>query len=311
MIKRKSFDEAIAGKKLFIPGIYDAFSARNMEVKQFDCMYLDAQSVALAFCGVPDACLMSSADLIDVLQRLTALTSVPVIVDIDSGFGSEINVIRTCERVEACGATAVALSDKVFLRMPSSKEVDTRKKYLSKLEAAVYQLKDTGCGVIAKIDAYATLGVEETIGRANDALANGACAVYICGVIDKADLQRIAQEVNGPKYYEMASADKVENSYDEIIGMGYDGVIAPYISICGTSNVVREFAEAAMVAKNDFHCEERGYSTYGKFELLKIHEWYALGAKFNDEVEDAVDIDPDDYLKKQQAELKAKGEAQA
>lgn len=307
MVKKESFETIISGKDLFIPGIYDAFSARNMEVKEFGCMYLDAQSVAIAFCGVPDACLMSSADLIDVLQRLTALTTVPVIVDIDAGFGSEINVIRTCERVEACGASAVALSDKVFLRTPSSKAVVARKKYLSKLEAAVYQLNGTGCGVIAKLDTFETLGLDETIERANDALDAGACAVYVCGVHGRNALERMGREIKGKAFYEMANTDKVEFSYNEIIGMGFAGVIAPYVSICGAATVVKEFAEAAMLAKNDFHCEERGYSTYGKFELLKIHEWYALGAKFNDEVEDAVDIDPDDYLKKQEAELREGG----
>ena len=97
MLKKKRIEDVLAENPVFIPGIYDSFSARNMDVKQFECMYLDAQSVAIAYCGVPDACLMSSADLIDVLQRLTALTTTPVIVDIDAGFGSEINVIRTCE----------------------------------------------------------------------------------------------------------------------------------------------------------------------------------------------------------------------
>lgn len=309
MVKKKPFESVLAGKDLFIPGIYDAFSARNMEIKEFECMYLDAQSVALAFCGVPDASLMSSADLIDVLQRLTALTTVPVIVDIDAGFGSEINVIRTCERVEACGASAVALSDKVFLRMPSSKEVVSRKQYLSKLGAALYQLKDTGCGVIAKLDSYKTLGTDETIERANAALEEGACAVYVCSVDAREALERMGKEINGKVFYEMVNTDQIAFSYDEIIGMGFAGVIAPYVSICGAAVVVKEFADAAMIAKNDFHCEERGYSTYGKFELLKIHEWYALGAKFNDEVEDAVDIDPDDYLRKQEAE--EKGAAQA
>ena len=191
----------------------------------------------------------------------------------------------------------------MFLRTPSSKAVVTRKQYLSKLRAALYQMQDTDCKVIAKIDAYAAEGLEETIGRANDALSAGAYAVYVTGISDKAELAAFSAAVKGKKLCEMANTDGIAFSYDEAVEMGFDAVIAPYISISGCACVVKEFADAAQIAKNDFHCEERGYSTYGKFELLKIHEWYGLGAMFNDEIEDAVDIDPDDYLKKQEAEL--------
>ena len=302
MIKTKSFQELLNERPLFIPGIYDAFSARFMEINHFPAMYLPADCVAAAFCGVPDASLMSSADLINVVQRITALSTVPLIVDIDAGFGSEINVIRTCERISACGARAVCLSDKLYLRKPLSMEVLAREDYISKLEAALYELEKTDCAVIAKIDAYENYGIDEAIGRANEAISKGAAAACITGVTEQEHLQRICKEVKGVRIFEMVNEGEVKYSFEELTEMGFDMVWAPYVSISGAMTCIQELADAAYIAKNDFRAEERGYSTYAKFELLKIHEWYALGQKFNKKIQDAVDIDPDDYLKKQQME---------
>lgn len=300
MIKTNCFGEVLAGRPVFIPGIYDALSARFMETNEFSAMYLPADCVAASFCGVPDASLISSADLVDVVQRITALSTVSLIVDVDAGFGSEINVIRTCERISACGARAVCLSDRIYLRKPLSMEVQPAGNYYSKLDAAIYALADQDCDVIAKIDAYVTLGLDEAIARANVAIQHGAAAACITGVKKREDLEQICARVKGICIYEMVSEGEVNFTFDELVNMGFSAVWAPYVSVSGAMTCIKELADAAMEAKNDFRAEERGYSTYAKFELLKIHEWYALGKKFNSEVQDAVDINPDDYLKKQQ-----------
>ena len=300
MVKTKSFGEVLADGPVFIPGIYDALSARFMETNEFSAMYLPSDCVAASLCGVPDASLISSADLVDVVQRITALSTVSLIVDVDAGFGSEINVIRTCERISACGARAICLSDKIYLREPLGMEVQPADSYYSKLDAAIYALQDQECVVIAKIDAYAALGLDEAIKRANHAIQHGAAAACITGVSKREDLKRICAGVKGACIYEMVSDGKVMFDFDELTGMGFCAVWAPYVSMSGAMTCIKELADAAMESKNDFRAEERGYSTYAKFELLKIHEWYALGKKFNSEVQDAVDINPDDYLKKQQ-----------
>ena len=300
MFETKTLSEILREEpKLFVPGIYDCLSARIMEKNAFPAMYLPADCVAASFCGVPDACLIASADLINVVQRITALSAVSLIADIDSGFGSQINVIRTCERIAACGAKAISLSDKQFLRTPLSRETTSLNDFIGKVEAARYGIGEARCDLLVRVDCAPVLGLDEAIRRCNAAVAHGALGSCITGVTEKADLERICSEVAGVKIFEMVNDEEIRYSCDELMQMGFDVVWAPYVSMCGAMTCIQELATDAYINKNDFKAEERGYSTYAKFELLKIHEWYALGQKFGQEVQDAKDIDPDDYLKSQ------------
>lgn len=298
MIDTKPLSELLLKEpKMFIPGIYDCLSARIMEKNQFSAMYLPADCVAASFCGVPDVGLIASADLINVVERITALSSVSLIVDIDSGFGSQINVIRTCERVSACGAKAVVLSDKQFLRTPLSHETVEIGDFIGKVEATKYGLKDSDCELLVRIDCMELRGLDEAIRRCNTAVEHGAIGSCISGVTNEADMKRICTEVKGVKVFEMVNNEQVLYSSETLFAMGYDIVWAPYVSMSGAMTCIQELATDAYINKNDFKAEERGYSTYAKFELLKIHEWYALGQEFGQRVQDAKDIDPDDYLK--------------
>lgn len=304
MIGTKSFKHVLAEGPVFIPGGYDGLSCRILEHNGSQAIYLSADCVAASFSGVPDASLMASSDLIDIVQRVAAVINVPLVVDIDAGFGSEINVIRTCERIASSGAKAVVLSDKEFLRMPDHPTYVPRERFMGKLEAALHTLAGTDCLVIAKIDSVAENGLDACIETANRAIDCGVTATCITNVTAREELERICREVRGIKAFEMVSGSNGGFSFEELTNMGFSIIWAPYIAVAGAMMCMQDLAEDAAIHKNDFRAEEIGYSAHIKFDLLKIHEWYALGQKFNKEVQDASAIDPDDYLKKEQAAKK-------
>lgn len=283
---------------VFIPGIYDCLSSRIMEVNNFQAMYLDIESVAASFCGVPDPEMLTSADLLEVVNRITAYAELPMIVDIHNGFGDILNLMRACGQLTSFGTAGICINDQTYGNHFVKTDVVSHGEFAKRIQAVREASGNKECFLLFRTDACA-LGIDEVIARCRFALENGADAVC-AGYPEKAeDIERIAKEVPGIKFHIMKSgANLPDISYDELIKMGYQGVIAPSVSIGGAITCIQELSDALAADKNDFRAEERGYSTISKFELLRVHEWYSLGKQFNENILDTAAINPNDYLKK-------------
>ena len=128
------------------PCVYDCVSARYVEKTGFKAMCLSGGELAASLCGFPDIGLVTLDELVGAVDRISSCTDIPMIVDIDTGFGNEINLIRTCKRVAQAGAKAVHLEDQTFPKRCghlAGKEVIPRKDYISKIKAAHHVLKNT------------------------------------------------------------------------------------------------------------------------------------------------------------------------
>lgn len=284
---------------VFIPGIYDCLSSRIMEVNGFTAMYLDTESVAASFCGVPDVSMLTSADLMEVVNRITAYSQLPMLVDVGSGFGSLLALVRAAGQLVSFGTAGLCVNDLAAGPQLLEQSVVDDEEIIARISALKDGADGRECLLVFRTEAYGLLGVDEAIRRCRVALENGADAVCVNTPMSVEDIRKIASEVDGPKFHIMKSgAGLPALSYDELTEMGYIAVIAPSVSIGGAMTCIQELADALMADKNDFKAEERGYSTISKFELLRVHEWYALGKSFNENIVDTAAINPDDYLKK-------------
>ena len=173
MSAEKSFQQLIAESHeiLWAPCVYDCVSARYVEKTGFKAMCLSGGELAASLCGFPDIGLVTLDELVGAVDRISSCTDIPMIVDIDTGFGNEINLIRTCKRVAQAGAKAVHLEDQTFPKRCGhlrGKEVIPHEAYISKIKAAAWALEGTGCALIARTDSYHILGKDEAISRWQD-----------------------------------------------------------------------------------------------------------------------------------------------
>src|SRR3981189_1415153 len=112
---RQALNKAVAEKRLLvIPGAYDALSALLIERTGFDCMFVGGFPVAGARYGVPDIGLAGFADIAAAVRDIIAASDVPVLVDIDDGYGDVKNAVHTVQSYERMGASAVFLEDQAW-----------------------------------------------------------------------------------------------------------------------------------------------------------------------------------------------------
>ena len=288
--RRITLREVMEKEPLFAPCVYDCLSATIIEETGFKGMCLSGASVAASYVGVPDIGLVSFGELLDVVFRVTAYTNIPMIVDIDTGFGNEINVIRTCENIARAGAMAVHMEDQIYPKRCGhlrGKEVIPREDYFKKVRAAAYALRGTDCMLIARTDCFQQYGCDEAIARNLGSLEAGADISFTEGPESIADIERIAREVPGWKMFDMCvKGASPDISFDALCEMGYRLVTAPLISIGGAQYGIQKFADFAMRDKNDLFAKDGEYNAgpMHLFNLMGIKEWLELGKTFNENI---------------------------
>lgn len=301
--KMKTLRAVLEEAPQLVPCVYDCLSARIIEDTGFKAMCLSGGSVAAAYVGVPDIGLVSFSEVKDVVTRITARANIPMIVDIDTGFGNELNIIRTCEEMAQAGAMAVHLEDQVSPKRcghMQGKQVIAREEYFSKLRAAHYALEGTDCLLIARTDSYHTDGVEEAIRRNLGSLEAGADITFTEGTERMSDIERIAKEVPGWKMFDMLYGGASPRiSFKQLVDYGYRLVTVPMVSLGGAVTGITEFAQHTFKDQSDFYIASRdttgeNISPFGVFEMMNIDKWLGTAKMFNDKINMTARIKPKD-----------------
>src|SRR5918911_1000192 len=174
--------ELLAGDELVVaPGAYDALTARLVEQAGFPAVYMTGAGTA-ATLGLPDYGLLTMTEMAENLGRMAGAVSVPVIADADTGYGNELNVVRTVREYAQRGAAALHIEDQVSPKRCGHldrKEVIGADEFVSKVRAAAEHRPDPDLVLIARTDAIAMCGFDEAIGRANRALDAGADVAFV------------------------------------------------------------------------------------------------------------------------------------
>lgn len=195
------------------PGCYDAFTARLAELAGFGAIHLTGLGVETTQLGAPDLGLISLGELATHTARITAALDIPVIADIDTGFGGVLNVQRTIREMERAGAAGVHLEDQALpKRCPllAGRAVLTRMQALDRLKAALDARTDADFVIVARCDAD-TISFNELVERCNLYLEAGAdLAMPILMNVDGRSFfslpddeqmalsRRLGRQINGP-----------------------------------------------------------------------------------------------------------------
>ena len=282
-----SLPEVLEKGAEFIPCTFDCFSSMIAENVGFQSVFLSSYAIGATYLGVPDIGLTTPTEMKNVANAVHKVTNIPLILDMDNGYGNEMNAIRTAVDYVDVGAMAVMMNDQVFPKRYAEKGMVLlpREEFSCKCRAVADTLQGSEAVLIARTDAYETLGVEEAIARCNAAVDAGARLTFVQGVKSREDAQKIAGEVKGWKVFEMAhDGENPDISFEELTAMGYRLVFCPTLMNAAFAQyeaaVQRVFQE-----KNDFFYDTVDLiNGVERREFLGLNHWLEIGKQYNPEI---------------------------
>ena len=186
---------------LQIVGTINAYSALLAKKAGFRAIYLSGAGVANASLGLPDLGMTNLNDVADDVRRMTDACDLPMLVDIDTGFGNAFTIARTIKTLIKSGAAGVHIEDQVQAKRcghrPKKELVDTE-EMCDRIKAAIDAKYDENFVLMARTDALAVEGLEKTILRLNQYIEAGAEMIFLEGATELTQYQTVAKMINVP-----------------------------------------------------------------------------------------------------------------
>lgn len=186
-------------KCVVVPCVYDAASARAVELVGFDAMMFSSGEFSCASSGLFEYGFNNISDVEWMVNRITQTSPLPMAVDIEDGYGGPLSVYKACKRMVRAGATALQLEDGGDPESPL--DLLPRDQYLAKVKAAVEALKGTDCMLIARTNADPKTQMDEAIARCVAAHELGAEMTTVVRLSNLEDAKLVGAKVPGLKMY--------------------------------------------------------------------------------------------------------------
>lgn len=198
----QKFRQAIlAERPLQVVGTINAYTAIMAEASGYKAIYLSGAGVANASYGLPDLGMTSLDNVLEDVRRITSASSLPMLVDIDTGWGGAFNIARSVKEMIKAGAAGVHIEDQVAQKRCGhrpNKEIVSRTEMADRIKAAVDAKTDDDFVIMARTDALAVVGLEEVILRAKICEEAGADAIFAEAMTSLDMYQQVVDAVNVP-----------------------------------------------------------------------------------------------------------------
>ena len=188
-------------KPLQVAGAINAYTARLAQAVGFRALYLSGGGVAANSLGLPDLGISTMEDVLTDVRRITDAVDLPLLVDIDTGWGSAFNIARTIRQTIKAGAAAVHIEDQVGAKRCGhrpGKELVSDEEMCDRIKAAVDARTDAAFVIMARTDAIASEGLEAAIARAQAYVAAGADMIFAEAVTELAMYTQFRSAVGVP-----------------------------------------------------------------------------------------------------------------
>lgn len=190
-----------AERPLQVAGAVSAYAARLAHDAGFEALYVSGGGVAASSCAVPDLGITTVDDVLVDVRRITDAVELPVLVDVDTGFGGAFNIARTVRAVEKAGAAGLHLEDQVQQKRCGhrpGKAIVTKQEMVDRVKAAVDARRDPGFVVMARTDALAAEGMDAAVERATACVEAGADMIFPEAVKTLDGYRRFVEAVKVP-----------------------------------------------------------------------------------------------------------------
>jgi len=239
-ILRKILD---SNKTITLPGVYDCLSALTAEKAGFKCLFTSGFGISGSAFGKPDYGIITSTEMISVIKNIINSINVPLVVDLDTGYGNALNVINNVKEVCRLGAAGFILEDQAWPKRcghMDGKQVIEAEEYIEKLRAAKYASEQYNSIIIARTDSYAVNGLDDAIKRGHKYFKAGADILFIEAPGKVEDLKVISEEFKGKWLF----ANMVEGgktpilSHNQLESLGFKVVVYPLTGLFSSINAL-------------------------------------------------------------------------
>jgi 2-methylisocitrate lyase-like PEP mutase family enzyme len=230
----KKLREMMNHSMVVAPFCLNAFHAKIAEMVGFGAVYMTGWGTA-AERGFPDVGLITQTEMVQNARYIVNAVDVPVICDADTGYGNPLNVWRTVRDYETAGAAAIHIEDQVLPKKCgffSGKQVIPMEEHVQKIRAALDARQEGDLVIIARCDALAVNGWEDTIRRCRVYREAGADVVFVDGIRTPTDLQTYARELrdlprlfNGGQRFRMPTHKVADMGFKIMITGGTNMVV--------------------------------------------------------------------------------------
>lgn len=249
------FRQALANNKpLQIVGTINAYSAMMAERIGHQAIYLSGGGVANASYGLPDLGMTSLENVIEDVRRITSASNLPLLVDIDTGWGGAFNIARTIQQMEKAGAAAVHLEDQVSQKRCGhrpNKEIVSTAEMVDRIKAAVDARTDKDFFIMARTDAFAREGLEAAIERAKAYAAAGADGIFAEAVKTEEHYRAFAAALDVPILANITEFGQTELWNKEQLGEWGAAMVLYPLSAFRAMNKAAETVYQSILAEGD------------------------------------------------------------
>ncbi len=264
-----------SGKMVTAPFILNALHAKIAESVGFDAVYMTGAGTA-AERGFPDVGLLTMTEMVANAKYVANAIEIPVVCDADTGYGNPLNVQRTVREYEFAGVAGIHIEDQVFPKKCGffeGKQVVPQEEAVQKIRAALDARTDPDFVIIARCDAYAVTGWQDTVRRCQAYVDAGADMVFVDGIKTIDDLNNYARDLQAlPRMY---NGDLLPTQ--EVAAMGYK------LMICGSTIwlIYKQIRESFEELKNTGKVNPERYgSRWDVAGLLGLDQIYELEKKY-------------------------------
>jgi len=197
----RRFRDALSQQPLQIVGAINAYCGMMAEKTGHRAIYLSGGGVANASFGLPDLGMTTMNDVVEDARRITSATDLPLLVDIDTGWGGALNIARTIREMERAGVAAVHIEDQVAQKRCGhrpNKEIVSSEEMVDRVKAAANARQDSDFFIIARTDSFAQEGREAAIARAKACVEAGADGIFAEAVADLDDYRAFVEALDVP-----------------------------------------------------------------------------------------------------------------
>jgi len=253
---------------LVLPGVHDCVSLKLAEKTGFKVAFTSGFGISAATLGRPDFGFLTATEMLWSVSRIVRSVDIPVVVDIDTGYGNPLNVISTVEDVVSIGAGGIILEDQEWPKKCGhfeGKRVIAMEEHVEKIRAAVEARADSGLVIIGRTDSRASHGIDEAIKRGRAYFKAGADIVFIEAPQSVEELKDIAGAFEDvPLFANMVEGGKTPFlSTKELELLGYKIVVYPLSGLFSATRAIESCFN---------HLKENG-TTEGFKEMLSFKDF--------------------------------------
>lgn len=228
-----------------LPGAFDALSAR-LAAERFDAVFTSGFGLSATTLGLPDLGFLDRTANIDRVREIVRACDAPVVADMDTGYGSALNVRKTVSDAIDAGAGGVIIEDQEWPKRcghMDEKRVVGEEEARTRIRAAADARDEAGSDlvIVGRTDAREPHGMDAAVERGHALEDAGADVIFVEAPESREELERAATAFDAPTFANMIEGGKTPYmSYDELDALGFDVVVYPLSSLLAYTRAVRD-----------------------------------------------------------------------